>query len=300
MTPITLSHPEAHEKLTAKLFWKRTSESGYNSVGNVRDYVNASTRSLVTRARADDGARFVNDEQGDVHHECWTFLLDERSAEQEVLLNIARQLDNHTQAYQEGATATVSDVVKGKWFDIGAYNIANVEVSASVSGGLEEGTDYDLDKENGRLFLRIDAGVDNGESLTLLFDEPGIEFQKFETQFNPLFYCDLIIEEHNQYSKVWLRRLSFTGYVNVTEFPSQTGEFGTYRVKVTASGPITYLKRPEAQTLPDHTEGGGPANSSSSQDSSSSSPSSASSKSSRSSQSRSSTSSQSYSSSSGT
>lgn len=271
MNPITLSHPEAHEKLTAKLFWKRTTESGYNSAGNVKDYVNATTRSLVVRMRADDGARYANDEQADAIHEAFTFLLDERSSEGETLLNIGRQLDNEVQASVEGATATVSDTVQGKWFDIGAYNIANVAVTASISGVQEEGTDYDLDKENGRIYITKDGGIGDGETLTLTFDEPGISFQKFETQFNPLFYCDLIIEEHNQYSRVFLRKLTFTGYVNVTEFPSQTGEFGTYRVKVTPSGPITYLKRPEGQTLPSHDETGAAANSSSSQSVSSSS-----------------------------
>lgn len=269
MSKIVLGHPEAHEKLTARLFWKRRGESGYNDAGNVRDYVDASTRSLVTRATARDGARFVNDEQADLIHEAFTFLLDERDANQEILLKLARQLTDEQQAAVEGATATLEDVVNGKWYAIGAYNIANVAVTGSVGGALDEGTDYELDKENGRLRVIPDAGVSNGEDLTVTFDEPGIEFEKFETQYNPLFYCDVILEESNQFSPMWLRRAAFTAYLNITEFPSQTGEFGTYRVKVTPSGPITWLKRPEAQTLPTHGETGAAAESSSSSSNSS-------------------------------
>lgn len=269
MSKIVLGHPEAHEKLTARLFWKRKGESGYNDAGNVRDYVDATTRSLVTRATARNGARFVNDEQADVVHEAFTFLLDEHDAAQEILLRLARQLTDQAQAAVEGTAATLEDVVNGKWYPIGAYNIANVAVTGSVGGLLEEGTDYELDKESGRLRVIPDAGVANGEDLTVTFDEPGIDFEKFETQYNPLFYCDVILEEHNQYSRTWLRRAQFSAYLNITEFPSQTGEFGTFRVKVTPSGAITWLKRPEAQTLPTHGETGAAAESSSSSSNSS-------------------------------
>jgi hypothetical protein len=271
MGDIVIGHPEAHEKLTAKLFWKRVGESGYNDAGNVRDYVDATTRSLVTRARAADGARHVNDEQVDVNHEAYTFLLDERDPAQEILLKLARQLTDQQQADTEGATATLEDVVQGKWYAIGAYNIVNVAVTASLSGTQEEDVDFELDRENGRLRVIPDAGISDGEDLTVTFDEPGINFEKYESQYAPLFYCDLIIEEHNQYHRMWLRRMSFTGYLNITEFPSQTGEFGTFRAKVTPSGPVTVLKRPEGQTLPSHSEEGVAGESSSSQSLSSSS-----------------------------
>ena len=249
MARITLGHPEAHEKLTARLFWKLKTETGYNDAGNVREYADATTRSLVTRARSEDGARHVNDEQVDVNHEAWTFLLDERDPAQEKLLKLARRLSNETQAAVEGTTATIEDVENGKWYAIGAYNIQNVRVTASSSGLQDEGTDYVLDKENGRIQVVDGAGISDGETLTLTFDEPQIILERYESQYAPLFYCDIIIEEHNQYHKMWLRRMAFSGYLNVTEFPSQTGEFGTFRAKVTPAGPVTTLKRPEGQTL---------------------------------------------------
>lgn len=254
---IVLSHPEAHEKLTARFFWKLRSESGYNDAGNVREYADATTRSLVTRARASNGARHVNDEQVDVNHESWTFLLDESVPEQYKLLRLAQQLDDEAQAAAEAGTATITDATLGRWHEIGVYNIANVAVEGSLSGELTEGTDYELDKENGRLRLIPAAesgGATDGDTLTVTFDNPAITFEKYETQDAPLFYCDVIFEEHNQFSKLWLRRLSGYGFLNVTEFPNQTGEFGTYRVKFTPANPMTVLKRPEAQSLTTLTE----------------------------------------------
>jgi hypothetical protein len=197
--------------------------------------------------------------------------LDERDPEQEKLIKLARQIPDLVQAGGEGATASCEDIVAGRWFIIGAFNIDNVTVNASASGPLEEGTDYELDRQNGRIRVIPDAGVSDGENLNLTFDQPAIRFEKYESQFNPLFYCDIIIEEHNQYHKLWLRQMKCTAYLNVTEFPTQTGEFGHFRIKATPSGPVTVLKRPGAQSIPDVTASvEGPAHSSSSSSTSSS------------------------------
>lgn len=268
---MNIGHAEAHEKLTGRLFWKLTTETGYNDAGNVREYVDATTRSLVTRARAEDGARFVNDEQVDVNHEAFTFLLDERDDAQEKLLKLARQLSDSSQAMTEGATALLEDIVLGRWHTIGAYNIANVAVSGSMSGSdLIEGSDWEVDVENGRLHILADGGATAGEDITVTFDQPALTIQRFESQYSPLFYVDVIIEEHNQFHKMWLRRAAFRGYLNITEFPSQTGEFGTYRAKITPSAPVTWQKREEGTTLASHTETDEAAGLSSSSSSSSS------------------------------
>jgi hypothetical protein len=288
---IVIGHPEAHEKLTAKLFWKLSGASGYNDAGNVKDYNDASTRSLVTRPESKTGARFVNDEQADVNHESYTFLLDERVPEQEKLIKLAAALADQKQKDTEGATATVESVQPGRWFDFGVFNVANLSVNASKSGPQSEGDDYDVDLPNGRIYIVSGGGISAGEDLNLTFDQPGVDLGRVQTQKSPLFYCDILIEEHNQYHKVWLRRLEFKGYLNVTEFPAQTGEFGTYRVKATPAGPVTVEKRPEGQSLGAQAIVQGVAGESSSSQSlsSSSSSSSRSSKSSASSQSSSST-----------
>ena len=254
MSRITISRPEAVEKLTARLFWKLTSEAGYLDSGNVREYADATARSLVTRARSASGARHVNGEQTDVNHEAYTFLLDEQVPEQEKLIKLARTETDQTQAAVEAASATVENVSAGRWFDVGAWNIANVFVSGSLAGALEEGTDYEMDAKNGRIKVMIGGSVSDGETLHLTFDQPSMTLEKRTTQQSSLFYCDIILEEFNQYSKMWLRRLIFKGYLNVTEFPAQSGEFATYRVKATPAGPVTILKRAEASSLTAPTE----------------------------------------------
>lgn len=251
---IKIDHIEAIEKITARLFWRLNGESGYNDAGNVREYADATTRSLVTRARSVDGHREVNAEMTDVNHEAYTFLLDESVPEQYKLLKLARQLDDEEQASAEGSTATLTSVRPGKWHDIGVYNIQNVSVSGSLAGPCDEGTDYEINKENGRLRVIEDGSIASGETLTVTFDCPAIDFEKFETQDTSLFYGDFIIEEHTPHHKMWLRRLTGSGYLNITEFPNHTGEIGAYRMKLTPSGAVTVLKRPEAQTLPELTE----------------------------------------------
>lgn len=250
--PITLGHPEAHEKLTGRLFWKQCGEPGYIDAGNVPEYSDSTTRSLVSRPSARRGARHVNNEQTDVDHQSFSFLLDERVPEQEALIRLAnKNTTDQEQLAGEGATATIENVGQNMWHEIGVYNIANVRVTASQGGEMEADTDFEIDKENGRIKVIRGGGIGNGETLSLTFDKPAITLQTQASRYKPLFYCDIIIEETNQYHRLCLRRLTFKGYVNVTEFPSHSGEFGKYRVKVTPAEKITILKRPEAQTLPE-------------------------------------------------
>lgn len=281
---MNIGHVEAHEKLTARLFWKLTSEAGYNDAGNVKEYADATTRSLVTRARAENGARFVNDEQVDIEHESYTFLLDERDDAQEKLLKLARALTDTSQTAGEAATALIEDIQLGRWHTIGAYNIANVTISGSESGSdLIEGADWEVDRENGRLHIfSTSVTAAAGEDITVTFDRPAITIQRFESQYTPQFYVDIIIEEHNQFHRMWLRRGAFRGFITITEFPNQTGEFGTFRAKVTPSAAVTWQKRSEGSTLSSHvetlpTEGAGLSSSSSSSTSGSASSSSSSS-----------------------
>lgn len=277
---ISIGHQEAHEKLTAKLFWRKVGDTGYNDAGNVKEFADASTRSLVTRARAEDGARFVNDVQPDLCHEKYTFLLDERVPAQEELLKLAKIQSETAQTFLEAATATLTDVTKGKWYPIGSYNIANVQVTGTTSGEISEGSDYELDTNNGRIRLLSDGSVAELDDLTITFDRPALQFETIKTQQRTLFRCDVIIEEHNAFHKMWLRRASATGYVNVIEFPSHTGEFATYRLEFTPEAAMTWLKRAEQATLPEApatAEGPGLSSSSSSSSSASQSSSSSSS-----------------------
>lgn len=277
---IRIGHQEAHEKLTARLFWRKVGDTGYNDAGNVKEFADASTRSLVTRARAEDGARYVNDVQPDICHEKYTFLLDERNPAQEELLKLAKIQTEGAQTFLEAATASLTDVVKGKWYPIGSYNIANVRVTGTTSGEISEGSDYEIDTYNGRIRLLEDGSVAEKDDLTVTFDRPAMQFERVKTQQQSLFRCDVIIEEKNAFHKMWLRRAAATGYLNVIEFPNHTGDFATYRVEFTPEAAMTWDKRPEQATIPEApatTEGPGLSSSSSSSSSASQSSSSSSS-----------------------
>lgn len=271
MSSIRQGSPEAREKLTARLFWRqRGGADGYTDAGNVREYQDASTRSLVTRHKASRGARFVDDEQADTCAEAFTFLLDEHVPEQARLMRLARQSGASEQRDLEGASATLSGVHAGRWYDVGAYNIANVTVSGTASGSLVLGEHYEVDLQNGRLLVDRDSGI-AGEDLLVTFDQPGLSLETQQGQRNAGFFCDVILEEHNQYHEMWLRRLSFEACLNMVEMPSQAGEFGASRLKVTITSRPSIEKRPVGETLPAMVETGVPGDSSSSSQSSGSS-----------------------------
>jgi hypothetical protein len=247
---ITTDSPEAQEKTVARLLWRAVGGAGYSDAGNVREYNDATNRTTVTASKSRNGARFVGLEQVDVNHEAYTFLLDERNAEQNKLIQLARAESNREQPATEGAAASLENVTPGRWHSIGANGIANVTVTGALAGDLDEGTDYQLDRQAGRLFVIDGGGVSSGEDLVVTFDEPAIAFEVQTTQRQPMFRCDVIIEETNQFHNIPLRRLTFTGYLSVTEFASQTGEVAAYRAKVTPDGPVAVDKRPRYETIP--------------------------------------------------
>lgn len=266
MSAIRIGSREAHEKTTARLFWREVGQTGYNDAGSVREYADATVRSLVNRSKSRGGFRQVNDEQVDVNHQAWTFLLDERVPEQERIIALAKITPAVAQAFGEAVTATLALVSPGKWYDIGSVNIANVSVSGSVSGDLDEGVDFQVDTQNGRLYVEPDGTVPQSDTLLVTFDRPAMELETVKSQQKPLFRCEVLIEEHNQFSKTWLRKIECTACLSVIEFPQNAGDFSTYRLKVTAATKPTISKRPEAQDLatPPQDEAGASSSSSSS------------------------------------
>lgn len=260
------------------MYWKLPGASGYNDAGNVREYVDSTTRALVTRTRSKQGTKHVDDEQTDLDHASFTFLLDEHYSEQRKLLKLAADQSAQVQSVSEGQSASVDAVSRGMWFEIGSYNVANIAVTGSLSGARDEGSDYQVDKQNGRIYIEAAGGIQNGEDLNITFDRPGMSLERQQTQQSPLFMCDVIIEEHNQFSKTWLRQHEFRGFLNVVEFPQHTGEFGIYRIKATVageagggSGRARTRKRGPGETLPARVESGAAGESSSSSRSSKSS-----------------------------
>lgn len=271
MGRIKLNHPEAHEKLTARLFYKQVTARGYVDAGNVKEYADATSRSLVTRVETRRGTRHVDAEVVDTNHEAWTFLLDEHNKEQEQLLRLARSESTQVQPQAEGQTAAIESVEVDRWFEIGSYNVANLRVTASRHGPCEEGEDYEVDRKAGRIKVLDTGSVGDGEDLILSFDRPEVTFERSTSKQQPLFYCDFIVEEYNQFSGLFLRRHKFRGYLNASEFPTQSGDFAGYRVRVTARGAVVTDKRMTSDTVEDFSGATGVAGESSSESSLSSS-----------------------------
>ena len=247
-TPITLGHLEAHEKLTARLYVQPTGESGYLDCGNVADYKHAPEKQYKTRMVAEGGFRRVNDEQLDTVHDRWEFTLDEHDVFNHRLLHLARNPDAVSQAATTApaGTATLTGITKGRCFFVGAVGLDTVAVKKDVTT-LVEGTDYTLDPAAGVLTVLPGSGtVQDGDDLSLTFGNVALDFETYTANSQVLFRGLVRILEINQLSGIPLREVSFTGVLTVTAWPEQTGEFGKYTVRATATSVPTIKRRYQA------------------------------------------------------
>ena len=247
-TAITLGHIEAHEKLTARLFVQPTGESGYVDCGNVADYKHAPEKQYKTRMVAEGGFRRVNDEQVDTVHDRWEFTLDELDAFNHRLLHLARAPGTVTQSATTApsGTASLTGVVKGRCYFIGAVGLNTVVVKKGVTT-LVEGTDYTLDLGAGVLtVLPASVTVSDGDDLSVTFGNTAVTFESYTGNSQVLFRGSVRILESNQFSGVPLREITFTGILSATAWPEQSGEFGKYTVRATATGTPTIKRRSQA------------------------------------------------------
>lgn len=244
-TAITLGHIEAHEKLTARLFVQPTGESGYVDCGNVADYKHTPEKQYKTRMVAEGGFRRVNDEQVDTVHDRWEFTLDEMDAFNYRLLHLAQSPSSTSQAATTApaGTASLTGVVKGRCYFVGAVGLNTVVVKKGVTT-LVEGIDYTVDPGAGVLtVLPASVTVSDGDDLSLTFGNSAITFESYTGNSQVLFRGSVRILESNQFSGVPLREISFTGVLSVTAWPEQSGEFGKYTVRATATGIPTVKRR---------------------------------------------------------
>ncbi|HNU53245.1 MAG TPA: hypothetical protein PKJ98_20325 [Verrucomicrobiota bacterium] len=233
---ITLGHIEAHEKLTARVLFKPHGETSYVDLGNVKEYSEAHERSPVTRVVAEAGYRRTNDEQTDVVTYAWEFTLDEFDAN---LLKIKDLSAQGTTAQQAAATApagtaTITSIVCERWYPIGKVGL-NTVVAKIATVTLTEGTDYDVDLDAGLIRFHDTDNVDAGDNVDLTFGNVAVDFETFTGLETPTFRGDVMILETNQFSKIPLKTTTFTGVLRATEFPTQSGEFGTWKVRATAT-----------------------------------------------------------------
>ena len=236
-TAITLGHIEAHEKLTARLFVQPTGESGYIDCGNVADYKHTPEKQYKTRMAAEGGFRRVNDEQLDTVHDRWEFTLDEVDVFNHRLLHLAQSPSTVSQAATTAPTGTASltGITKGRCYFIGAVSLNTVVVKKGVTT-LVVGTDYTVDPATGVLtILPGSVTVTDGDDVSLTFGNSAVTFESYTGNSQVLFRGSVRILETNQFSGVPLREVSFTGVLSVTAWPEQSGEFGKYTVRATAT-----------------------------------------------------------------
>jgi hypothetical protein len=244
-TAITLGHIEAHEKLTARLFVQPTGESGYVDCGNVADYKHTPEKQYKTRMVAEGGFRRVNDEQVDTVHDRWEFTLDEMDAFNHRLLHLAQSPSSVSQAAvtAPAGTASLTGITKGRCYFVGAVGLNTVVVKKGVTS-LVEGTDYTIDPGAGVLtVLPGSVAVTDGDDLSLTFGNSAVTFESYTGNSQVLFRGSVRILEANQFSGVPLREIGFTGVLSVTAWPEQSGEFGKYTVRATATGTPTIKRR---------------------------------------------------------
>ena len=236
-TAITLGHIEAHEKLTARLFVQPTGESGYIDCGNVADYKHTPEKQYKTRMAAEGGFRRVNDEQLDTVHDRWEFTLDEVDVFNHRLLHLAQSPSTVSQAAATApaGTASLTGITKGRCYFIGAVGLNTVVVKKGVTT-LVVGTDYTVDPATGVLtILPGSVTVTDGDDVSLTFGNSAVTFESYTGNSQVLFRGSVRILETNQFSGVPLREVSFTGVLSVTAWPEQSGEFGKYTVRATAT-----------------------------------------------------------------
>lgn len=244
-TTITNGHVQAHEKLTARFYFQPTGGSGFIDLGNVADYKVATERQTKTHMRALYGYRLQDDEQVDTEAFKYEGTLTEVSAETQEMLALGTAGANNTVSATTApsGTATITDVVKGRTYFIGATAL-NTLVATKTPSTLVLGTDYTVDLNAGTIvFLTTGVTVSDGDDVDLTFGNAARTFQNWTTGDNPLFRGTGKILEYNQHSREPLREISGSANFIVTSFQEQSGEFAKYVVRISFTSPPTVKRR---------------------------------------------------------
>jgi hypothetical protein len=82
-----------------------------------------------------------------------------------------------SQSLQTSGTKTLTDVKKGKYYEIGARRVTDVTVSNGTDP-LTLNVDYQLNSEYGTVYIRPTGNVADGDDLTVEFDAPALTISK--------------------------------------------------------------------------------------------------------------------------
>jgi len=245
MNPITLGHVEAHEKLTARVFFIPDGSEGYYDLGNIKEYNEAHEYAAVTRVVAEKGYRRTNDEQIDVITAAWEFTLDEVDKDTLAFLNqgttaAESQAAVTAPAGTGGVTLTAGNL--GTWMPLGKVGLNTLVVKDDATptpNTLSLGSDYEVDLGSG--MIRFLTGV--GELRTWTFGAAAVDFEVITGLNRPTLRGLFEIHEYNQHATIPLKTTNLEGVLRATEFPSQSGEIGTWKVRVTATSKPVVKRR---------------------------------------------------------
>ena len=131
---------------------------------------------------------------------------------------------------------------------VGAVGLNNVVVKKDTTT-MVEGTDYTIDSAAGVLtVLPLSAAIIDGDDLSLTFGNSAVAFESFTGNSQLLFRGSIRILETNQFSGAPLREVSSVGVLTVTAWPEQSGEFGKYTVRATATSTPVIKRRSQVQS----------------------------------------------------
>lgn len=243
-TPITLGNTEAHEKLTARVYFTRDGESQAFELGNIKEYNEAHEYAAVTRVVAEKGYRRTNDEQIDVVTAAWEFTLDELDADLIRAVRLGTRESDATQASGAGSMGILA-AVRDKWYSMSAYGVSAVVVTIPMEDPTPDVTvpagSYVVDAGAGKIKFVTDLVV--GLAVTVAYTKPAVTFETFTGLDTPSTQGYAQIFEYNQFSETPLRITECRACLRATEFPTQAGEIGTYKLRLTALSKPTIKRR---------------------------------------------------------
>lgn len=244
LTSIGLGHIQGHEKTTAKLYFQPNSTGGYYEVGNILECKYTPEQQTVTRMVARDGARFVNDEQVNTRHDRWEVTGDDMNSKVQELLLVGTANTDVDQALQAApaGTAQFTGVTKGLTYFLGRYNVDTVVVKVGATAKTVT-TDYVVDAVHGSLIIPSTSTILSTDTVDVTFGSAAQKFNSWTGQNQVLFQGAIRLLEFNQFSKAPLNTISFTGVLNGTAWPEQTGEFARFTLRATPTGAVTKLRR---------------------------------------------------------
>jgi hypothetical protein len=241
---ITLSHVQAHELLTARLYFQPETESGYLDLGNVQDYKYAPEKTYATRLASDKGFRYINDEQLNTVHDKWEFTLDEQDANNAKLIYLATRIGDGTQTAAAPPTkeVTLEAVALDRIYFIGVRGAGTV-VCAVGETELEEGTDYEVDLDSGILTTLSGGTLEAGDDIDITCGCKAITYETFTGRDTVLFRGSVTILEYNQFQKEPLREIGFDGVLRLSAWPEYAGEFAKFTCVATPFTKPRIMKR---------------------------------------------------------